>query len=188
MPTNLTTTALSNPTRVALTWSASSDNVGVKAYWVYRTGRGQVATVTGTSFTDPDVAPGTSYGYAVRAVDAAGNVSDYSTIVYVTTAGGTSDTSAPTAPSWLTTKSTTQTSITLTWAASTDDVGVAGYGVYRDGAKRGDVTTLEATFTNLLCGTTYTLGVDAFDAAGNRSNVSRIYATTSACASAAEAA
>src|SRR2546421_104165 len=62
-----------------------------------------------------------------------------------------------------------QVSIALSWNASTDNVGVAGYGVYRGGTSMGSTPTTSFTFTGLTCGTSYALGVDAFDAAGNRS-------------------
>ena len=61
--------------------------------------------------------------------------------------------------------------MTLSWNASTDNVGVTGYGLYRGGAAVGstNASTRTYTFTGLSCGTTYTLAVDAVDAAGNRS-------------------
>ena len=59
-------------TQVGLSWTASTDNVGVLRYDVLRDGA-VVATAAGTTFTDTTVAPGTTYTYAVRAYDAAGN-------------------------------------------------------------------------------------------------------------------
>ena len=59
------------------------------------------------------------------------------------------------------------------WSASTDNVGVTGYDVYRNGTKIA-TTGLSATsytYTALTCNTTYTVGLVAFDAAGNRSNL-----------------
>ena len=57
-----------------LSWTASTDNVGVTGYEVYR-GTTLIKTVTGTSTSDTTVAAGTTYGYTVKAKDAAGNVS-----------------------------------------------------------------------------------------------------------------
>ena len=62
------------PVRSELSWSASSDDVGVASYRVYRNGA-QVGTPTGTTFTDSGLAPSTTYSYTVAAVDAAGNAS-----------------------------------------------------------------------------------------------------------------
>ena len=93
------------------------------------------------------------------------------------------DTQAPTAPAGLVVSGQTQTALTLTWNASTDNVGVAGYSTYRNGAAVGTTApaTRTYTFTGLTCGTTYTLGVDAVDAAGNRSTQADRRGTTSAC-------
>ncbi|MFC0623440.1 discoidin domain-containing protein [Kribbella deserti] len=71
-------------TSAALTWSPSTDNVGVTGYEVLRNGS-PVATVAGTSYQDSGLAPDTSYSYTVRARDAAGNSSAASTAVAVRT-------------------------------------------------------------------------------------------------------
>ena len=92
-----------------------------------------------------------------------------------------SDAVAPTAPGSLTVIGRTQTSVSLSWAASTDNVGVAGYGLYRNGVLVGTSPTTGGTVSGLACGTTYTLGVDAYDQAGNRSAQSATTAATTAC-------
>lgn len=77
---------------VSLTWSASTDNVGVTGYDIYR-GSSLAGSAAGTSFTDTGLSPDTNYSYTVRAKDAAGNVSGPSSPVSVTTnpsgSGGT---------------------------------------------------------------------------------------------------
>ena len=93
----------------------------------------------------------------------------------------TSDT-PPSAPGSLRVTGSTTSSIALAWNASSDDVGVSGYGLYRDGAAAGTASSTSASFTGLTCGRSYTLGVDAYDTAGNRSTTSSITASTSACA------
>jgi chitodextrinase len=85
VPGGLTATAAS-PTRVDLSWGASSDNVGVTGYRVYRNGT-LVGTTASTSYSDTSAAPATSYGYTVAATDAAGNGSAQSTAASVTTPG-----------------------------------------------------------------------------------------------------
>jgi chitodextrinase len=72
---------------IALGWTASTDNVGVAAYDVYRDGT-RVGSAAGTAYTDSGLAAGTSYTYTVRTRDAAGNVSAASSGVTGTTAGG----------------------------------------------------------------------------------------------------
>jgi chitodextrinase len=91
------------------------------------------------------------------------------------------DTTPPSAPSGLTTSNVSQTGLTLSWTASTDNVGVTGYDVYVNGGKQGTTTSTSYGVTGLACGTTYTLAVDAYDAAGNVSPQSSTSATTSAC-------
>lgn len=79
---------------VDLSWTASTDNVGVTGYVIERCqGAGctnfvQIAVTSGTSFSDTTVAAGTSYSYRVRAIDGSGNVSGFFAVVSVTTGGG----------------------------------------------------------------------------------------------------
>jgi chitodextrinase len=74
------------PTRVTVTWTASTDDVGVAGYKIYQNGN-QVGVATGTSFTDVygNVLPSTTYSYTVSAYDAAGNDSGQSAVKTVTT-------------------------------------------------------------------------------------------------------
>ena len=76
---------------------------------------------------------------------------------------------------------TTETTVGLSWTASTDDVGVTGYGLYLSGSRTGETTGTTGEFVGLKCGTTYTLGVDAKDAAGKRSAVATLSTATSPC-------
>jgi chitodextrinase len=85
-PTALKATA-SNATTVALTWTASTDNVGVTGYQIFRGGT-QVGTSTTTAYTDSGLTASTAYSYTVKATDAAGNVSAASSAVSVTTPAG----------------------------------------------------------------------------------------------------
>jgi phosphatidylinositol-3-phosphatase len=97
----------------------------------------------------------------------------------------TVDTVAPAAPTNFMATGATQTTIATSWKASTD-VGVAGYNVYVNGTKLNVplVTGTTYTFTTgLTCGTSYTLGVAAVDAAGNVSARTTMTASTSACSS-----
>ena len=63
----------------------------------------------------------------------------------------------------------TQTSISLSWNASTDNVGVTGYRLYNSTTLHGTTAQTTYTFNGLACGTNYSLGVTARDAAGNES-------------------
>lgn len=86
----------------------------------------------------------------------------------VTTTGG-ADTEAPTAPTNLSASSVTQTTLTLNWDASSDNVGVTGYDVYQGASNLGTVTGTSANVTGLTAGTSYSFTVVAKDAAGNES-------------------
>jgi hypothetical protein len=141
----------------------------------------RVATVAGTSYTISGLQCGTTIAASVDATDGAGNTSPATAVSAATAACQTADTQPPTAPGSLAASGVTATGLTLSWSASTDDTGVTGYTVYRDGAKVADTTSLSTTLSSLSCGTAYTLGVEARDAAGNVSPRSQTSATTAAC-------
>ncbi|MBT2478827.1 carbohydrate binding domain-containing protein [Streptomyces sp. ISL-94] len=86
--------------------------------------------------------------------------------------GGNTDTTAPTAPGGLTSTGKTASTVSLSWAASTDNVGVTGYDVYQGGAKVATSTTTSATVTGLAANTAYAFTVRARDLAGNTSAAS----------------
>ncbi|UJF34425.1 carbohydrate binding domain-containing protein [Paenibacillus hexagrammi] len=256
---------------VQVSWTASTDNVGVTGYEVYRDGT-KVATTAATSYTDSTgVQPNTTYSYTVKALDAAGNASALSAAALVTTPQGNSatiyykqgfttpyihyrpvggtwttapgvlmpaaeisgynkitislgaatqleavfnngsgtwdnnnsnnymfpsgvstfqagtitpgapagqDTQAPTVPAGLTAAAGSSTSAALSWTAATDNVGVTGYDVYRDGVKVASSTGVSYTDTALQPNTTYTYTVSAYDAAGNKSAQSQAVQVT----------
>src|SRR5918996_1893746 len=91
------------------------------------------------------------------------------------------DTKPPSTPTGLKVTSRTDSSISLAWNASTDNVGVKGYEVFRGSTKVGTTTTTSHTVTSLRCGTSYKLAVQAFDAAGNRSKKAALTSSTKAC-------
>src|SRR5262249_36520935 len=91
------------------------------------------------------------------------------------------DTQAPTTPGSLSATGATATSINVGWSASSDNVGVAGYGLYRNGPSAGSTSSTSAGFTGLSCGTAYSPARASSDAAGNRSAKAEVTAPTSAC-------
>lgn len=184
-PANLGATATS-PTQIDLSWTASSDNVGVKDYQVERcTGSGCTnfafaGTATGTTFSDAGRTASTTYRYQVRATDAAGNLSVYSNVASATTQA-LGDTEDPTAPGLLVTSPTLAGQIDLSWGAAGDNVGVTEYLVERCTglACAGFVqiaTTSGTTFSDagLAAATSYSYRVRARDAAGNRGPYSNV--------------
>ena len=165
---------------IALTWSPSTDNVGVTGYGLYR-GGSLVGTGTTTTGIFAGLTCNTNYTLAVDAVDAAGNRSAPSTVMVSTTA--CPDTTPPSTPTGVAASNVSQTGLTLSWNASTDNVGVSGYDVYRNATKMATVTSRSSSQTGLACGTSYTFAVEALDAAGNRSPRAQMSASTSACSS-----
>ena len=93
---------------------------------------------------------------------------------------GSTDTIAPTAPANLTASATTTTATTLTWTASTDNIGVTGYNIYSGTTLLGTSTTTSSNITGLTPSTAYSFSVKAKDAAGNLSAASNIVNVTTA--------
>ena len=168
-PANLAASAITENS-VSLVWTASTDNIGVVKYGVFRDGV-LISSPTTVGVTDAiGLQPETTYTYKIKAFDAAGNTSLFSPELSVTTLRS-SDATAPTAPTGLAASSITTTSLTLAWLASTDNVGVVRYDVYRNGVKAGSTAGGIRSYsdTALSPGATYKYKVQAFDAADNAS-------------------
>ncbi|MCB8964975.1 MAG: fibronectin type III domain-containing protein [Bacteroidales bacterium] len=103
-----------------------------------------------------------------------GEVEDYTVAI----SAGTPDTQAPTVPSSLAASGVTQTAATLSWIASTDNVGVTGYNVYQNGSLIGTTASTSYSVSGLAAATTYSFYVKAFDAAGNVSAASSAVSVT----------
>ena len=176
-PTSLTASGTTQTT-TNLSWTASTDNVGVTGYDVYQGATLKGSTTTATTFAVSGLSASTAYTFSVKAKDAAGNISASSNTVNVTTLTP-ADTTAPSAPTSLTASGTTETSTNLSWTASTDNVAVAGYDVYQDSSLIG-ATTSATTFavSGLIASTAYTFSVKAKDAAGNISTASNVVSVT----------
>jgi chitodextrinase len=169
----------------SLSWTAATDDTAVTRYNVHRsstpgfspTAANRVGQTGATSFFETGVPAGTWY-YKVTAEDAAGNVGAPSNEASATVA---LDTTPPSTPTGL--KATPgETSVTLSWSASTDDVAVAGYRVFRDGVSIGTTPSTSLTDTGLKPSTTYAYTVAAYDAAENPSPQSTPVTTTTLAA------
>jgi chitodextrinase len=176
-PTNLTAVATAYNT-VSLSWTASTDNVGVNVYYVVRDGA-TIAQISGsaTSYTDLNRTASTTYSYYIIAQDAVGNTSANSNTAVVTTPA-VPDTTPPTAPTNLSAQVASSTQINLNWSASTDNVGVASYDVYRGSSKIANVSSTSFGDVGLSPGLSYTYYVVAIDPSNNRSaNSNQVNAT-----------
>ncbi|NBI28526.1 glycosyl hydrolase [Chengkuizengella marina] len=275
-PTNLSTTTVTG-TMVNLTWTASSDNMGVTGYDVYKDGAFENSTV-GTSLSVTGLTENTTYTFTVVAKDGAGNVSSESNAIQVTTTdagtgnviveddytieivetsatsalfkltrtsgtsnwvdfhyninnagqlsirttndggsfmyeltnlssgdiigfkytyeqdnlaidspeyqysfgsdGGEPDTIPPSVPTNVSTTAVGETTINLIWTASTDNVGVVSYEIYKDGVFEDNTAGTSYTVIGLTGDTTYAFTIVAKDEAGNVSVASDILSVT----------
>lgn len=102
-------------------------------------------------------------------------------------ASGTVETSAPSVPAGLTATAAGVTSVNLSWTASTDNIGIAGYRLFRDGALVKVIQGAGTTFADagLSPSTAYSYTLAAFDAAGNVSGQSTAASATTSAAPAA---
>jgi hypothetical protein len=89
-----------------------------------------------------------------------------------------SDTTPPSVPGGLIAQPISSSEIKLTWASSTDNVGVAGYKIFRNGAQIGTVTATSYQNTGLASSTTYKFSVAAYDGSGNQSTQSAAVSAT----------
>jgi fibronectin type 3 domain-containing protein len=143
----------------------------VANYEIYRNGLLLAVIGNLTGYSDTTARAEVAYQYTVRALDVKQNRSDASNAATATVP----DTVAPTAPGNLVAQAVSGARVDLAWTASTDNVGVAGYEVYRNGALLaviGNVTTYADTLVSPL--TSYEYTVRAVDAKQNRSAAGNI--------------
>ena len=185
-PTDLTVDPVNVTGELRLTWTASTDNLGaVAGYEVYLwqgDGFGRVAWSVTNSATVSGLVPGRSYLLYVVARDAFSNISRPSDLVRgvpvaeppTPPASPAPDTQAPSVPTGLRACATDlDRAVRVCWNAATDDVGVAGYDVFRQTATGyvgvGGTTDTYVIDSGLVAGLSYTYQVVARDAAGNLS-------------------
>jgi YD repeat-containing protein len=188
-PANVVATA-SSQTQIGLTWASSSDNVLVTGYELQRcTGAGcsnfaNIDTTATTTYSNSGLTQNTTYRYRIRAYDAAGNFSSYSSIASATTVA---ETTPPSVPGSLSASAASGTQANLSWGASTDSGGsnLSGYKIERcQGSGCSGFAQIAVTAstsypdTTLSSGVTYQYRVRAYDGAGNNSGYSNTVAVT----------
>lgn len=175
-PSRLTATITTEHT-IKLTWNHSSDNVAVTGYDIYRDGV-KIGAVSGlaNSYRDVALQPGSAYRYIIKAHDAAGHSAASAALTASTKA---LDLLQPTKPYDLTVSDTGINTIDLSWSASSDNLGVSGYLIYRDAILIGVTGGTSFKDRDLRPNTTYTYTVKAKDHALQVSTASdAVQATT----------
>ena len=173
VPTGLAAVVSSVQTSITLSWASSVDNVAVTTYKLYRN---SALIMTGNVISYVDTVPvsanSVAYSYNVLACDVVGNCSVQSpTVVAVV------DVTPPTVPGQPVANAMGPSQMYLSWAASSDAVGVTSYTVIREtpapaSTVIGSSTTNNFTATGLAAGTAHTFTVRGCDAAGNCSGKS----------------
>jgi chitinase len=169
-PTNLTSSNITN-TAATLSWAASTGTV--TGYHVYE-GTTLKTTVTGTSTTISGLTACTSHTYSVKAYNSAGESGAATTSL--TTTGCT--TGVPGTPGNVSVSGVTDTSISLSWTASSGTV--TGYHVYEGSTLKATVTGTSTTISGLTACTSHTYAVKAYNGTGE-SGGANATGTTSGC-------
>ncbi|MCG1036974.1 endonuclease [Polaribacter sargassicola] len=166
-PTTPTDVTISNITltSVDISWTASTDNVGVVGYNIY-VNDVLTAQTDNTNTTINSLNTNTTYNFTVVARDIINNLSDASEVVSITTL---QDTEAPSIPANVVTSNISDSSFKVSWDASTDNNAVASYDIYVDENLSASTTDLSYTIVGLSLSTTYTVEVLAKDIDGNAS-------------------
>lgn len=167
VPTNLQASNITTFS-IDLSWTASTDNVGVTSYDIYVNGNLEVATST-TSITISNLLPYSNYSFAVLAKDIANNASQLSTPLDTKTL---KDEEPPTIPQNLVISNETESTFIISWDASTDNTKVGIYEIYVDDILYGSSNNEMFTANGLAPSTTYKVQVLAVDEVGNKSALS----------------
>jgi Big-like domain-containing protein/purple acid phosphatase-like protein/fibronectin type III domain protein len=149
----------------------ASDNVGVASVQFRLDGANLGSLDTASPYSiawNTTTATNGAHTLSAVAKDAAGNTAT-SANVSVNVNNGSADTQAPSVPTGLTATAISSSQVNLSWTASTDNLGVTGYNIYRGGTKISTSTSTTFQDGGLAASTTFSYTVAAFDAAGNNS-------------------
>ena len=165
IPANVSAQAVSC-SKATVTWSPSTDKIRVTQYLVFYGlspgGMSQVGNTVGTTYSNSNLSAGTTYYFAIQAVDNDQNVSNMSSLATVTTPA------LPVAPNSVLATPNSTTMVTVTWAASTGGLPIAHYLVYRGTSPSSlsqvaTATKTSYTDTSVVGSTTYYYAIQAAD-------------------------
>ncbi|MEM8906570.1 MAG: S8 family serine peptidase [Bacteroidota bacterium] len=195
-----------NGTEVTL--SITLDNYPEETSWVITNSGGAIVASGGTYGSSPDGSTITEdicladgcYTFTINDTYGDGICCSYGNGSYTLSNGGTTlanggsfgssestnfciggDTSPPSQPTNLTVSNEQDTQVTLSWNASSDNVGVTGYEIFVNGSSIGTTTGTSVNITGLSTCTSYNFGVRALDAAGNASGTATTVGSTTGC-------
>ena len=167
----------STPTTTAVTITWTTDrSANSEVVWGTTTGYGSASSsasfITGHSISISGLATSTTYHYAIVSANSFGATATSSDQTF-TTFSGLPDTTPPSTPTNLAATPTSGSETNLSWTASTDNVAVTGYKIFRDGSQVG-TTTSGNTYNDLGLSpsTLHSYWVASYDAAGNVSTTS----------------
>ncbi len=185
--TTLPTVSIVNPTSnstVSGTVSirlTTSDNIGVTKIELYKDGillDRSTSNLSAYSYGwNTAVESNTSHSLMAKAYDAAGNVGSSAATV-VTVSNPVPDTLAPSVPVNVSVNAPDSTKVNIVWSGSTDNVGVTGYNITKNGTILTSVSATNYVDTAVIPGTSYSYSVAAYDAAGNTSANSSVAIVT----------
>ena len=164
--------------QVSLTWgtNSESDLAGYKIYYGNSSGSydSNIDVGNQTSYTVTGLVEGETNYFALAAYDMSGNESSYSSeVVY-----NVPDNTLPSTPTNLQAAVVSTSQVDLAWNASTDNIGITGYRIYRDSTQIATTSNTTYQDTGLSSSTTYSYTVTAYDAAGNESGQSSTSSAT----------
>ncbi|MBT7135109.1 MAG: hypothetical protein HN890_02730, partial [Polaribacter sp.] len=146
-----------SPSTIDITWTASTDNIGVTQYRIYIDAV-LTAQTTETNFQATGLEPGTSYDIQIEARDLINNKSEKSNLITATT---TADTTAPSVPTNITASNISGTGFKMNWDAATDDTAVIAYTIFVNSIQTATTSELSYTLSGLAPSTTYQIAVSA---------------------------
>ena len=164
VPSGLTVTNTTTYS-IDLSWSASTDNIGVSSYDVYVDGNLEAST-SNINYTITGLSSNITYDLTVSARDIADNVSPQSAPLTVVTQ---EDTEAPSVPMNIVISDETDVSFKITWDPSTDNTEVIHYNIYMDNIFYDMINISSYTVYNLTASTTYSVTLEAVDGLNNTS-------------------
>lgn len=164
VPSGLTVTNTTTYS-IDLSWTASTDNIGVSSYDVYVDGNLEAST-SNVNYTITGLSSNITYDLTVSARDIADNVSPQSAPLTVVTQ---EDTEAPSVPMNIVISDETDVSFKITWDPSTDNTEVIHYNIYMDNIFYDMINISSYTVYNLTASTTYSVTLEAVDGLNNTS-------------------